>query len=144
MGAANFDDTIPGGGFALQCLHQLMHSWQQRLALLPLGSQMDGTGEHIVGALAAVDVVIGMHHLPRAASLAGQFAGPIGNHLIDVHVRLGAAAALPARQRKFPIQRSGFHLAGCLADPLAALLIQHAELMVGLGGHALEASDRMD
>ena len=105
---------------------------------------MNRTGEHIVGALAAVDVVIGMHGLPGAASLAGEFAGPIGNHLIDVHVRLGAAAALPARQRKFPIQLSRFHLAGRLADPLAALLIEHAELMVGLGGHALEASDRMD
>ena len=51
---------------------------------------------------------------------------------------------MPAGQRKFPVQGPLLHFARGLADPLAALLIQHAKLVVGLCGHALEAGDGMD
>ena len=70
MGAANLDHIGPGRGFALESLHQLLQGRDQTLALLPLRCQMNRTREHVVRALAAVDVVIGVNHLAGAPWLA--------------------------------------------------------------------------
>ena len=47
-----------------------------------------------------------------ATFAAKQFARAIGQHLIDVHVRLRAAAGLPDHQRELACMVAGQHLVG--------------------------------
>ncbi|MNM89022.1 hypothetical protein D3C81_1012460 [compost metagenome] len=64
------------------------------------GGDVHRRREAVVGALRAVDVIVGVHGRLAAAPLASQFVGPPGDHLVDVHVALGAAAGLPHHQRE--------------------------------------------
>ena len=56
--------------------------------------------ERVVGRLAHVHVIVGMHRLLGAQRAADQLDAPVGDHLVDVHVRLGARAGLPHVQRE--------------------------------------------
>ena len=55
---------------------------------LQTDADVDGSRDHIVGALAHVDVIIGMH---RIAQLLG---GEMGDHFIGIHVGAGARTGL--------------------------------------------------
>jgi hypothetical protein len=65
---------------------------------------MHGGGETVIGGLAAIDMVIGMDGAFAAALSGQQFVGIARDHLIDVHVRLGAGAGLPDDERKLVVQ----------------------------------------
>jgi len=62
--------------------------------------------EAVVAALAAVHMVIRVDRAAAAARLAQRLVRAVGDHLVGVHVGLGAAAGLPYRQREL-----GVHLA---------------------------------
>src|SRR5690606_308924 len=56
---------------------------RQELVEHPVGGrQVDGGGEHVVGGLGGVDVVVGVHPPPAEAG-----RGEGGQHLVHVHVR---------------------------------------------------------
>ena len=52
-------------------LDQLLQSGQQSQSLLTFSGQMNGAGEDVISALAAIDVVIGVHASLAAPGLAG-------------------------------------------------------------------------
>src|SRR3546814_8958085 len=67
-----------------------------------------------------------------AALLAGQdLVGAPGDHLVGVHVGLGARAGLPDHQREVVHQLAVGDLLGRLADRLRQLRVEHAERLVG-------------
>ena len=116
MGAPGLNQVGMTFGLFLQPLAQLTNSWQQ-LLLNGLGrGDMHGRRKAVVGALRAIDMVIGVHWAFAATAAARQFIGASGNHFIDVHVALGAAAGLPDHQGELFIMLAGEHLIGGLLN----------------------------
>jgi hypothetical protein len=76
-------------------------------------------GEHVVGRLAEIDVVVGMQQALRAALAAEQLGGAVGQHLVGVHVRLRAGARLPDHQRELLVVPAREHLVGGARQRLA-------------------------
>ena len=77
---------------------------------------MHGGWEAVIGALRAIDVVVGVYGGFAAPAFAGQFVGASGDHFIGVHVALCAAAGLPDRQRELIIVLSLKDFIGGLFD----------------------------
>ncbi|MNZ88870.1 hypothetical protein D3C78_1077720 [compost metagenome] len=80
------------------------------------GSDVHGGGEAIVGALRAIDMVVWVYRNLAATALAGQLVGAPGNHFIDIHIALGAAASLPDDEWKLVIELAVEHFIGSLLD----------------------------
>jgi hypothetical protein len=59
-----------------------------------------------------------------------QLNGPVGNHLVGVHVRLRAAARLPDPQRELLVELSGDHLVRRLHDQLRPPGVQFPQVAV--------------
>ena len=100
--------------------------------------------EGVVGGLAAVDVVVGMHRRLAAALAAEQLVGAAGDHLVGVHVGLGARAGLPDHERELVVELAVDHLLRGLADRLGELGIELAEPHVDPGRRELDDAERAD
>ena len=85
-----------------------------------------------------------MHRLLGAELAAEQFVGAVGDHLVEVHVGLGAGAGLPDHQREMIVELALDHLAGGADDGAGAARIEQAEFPVGLRGGELDDAERMD
>ena len=79
--------------------------------------------EGVVRALRAVDVIVRMHEI-----FTQQRVGAVGDDLVDVHVRLRAAAGLPDGKREVAVERTvedlvagGLDGAGAASTPSCAL-----------------------
>ena len=124
-----------------------------RVANRPGHGHVDRGGEHVVGALAHVHVVVGMDRLVRVEAIAaGQLDRPIGNHLVDVHVGRRAGAGLVDVDRELVVELAGGHFAGSGQQGLDLLVIQRvlaragqlAQVAIGHGGGPLDQGKGMD
>ena len=95
--------------------------------------------EGVVRALRAVDVIVRMHE-----RLAQQRIGAVGDDLIDVHVRLRAAAGLPDGEREVAVERAVKDLVAGGLDRVGTARIEHAELRVCARGGKLYDRKRTD
>ena len=68
------------------------------------GGDVHGGRERVVRRLRHVDVVVGVDRLLAAQLAAGQLDGAVGDDLVGVHVRLGAAAGLPDAERELVVE----------------------------------------
>ena len=62
------------------------------------GCHVNCRREGVICGLGTVDMVIGVDRPVAAKRLTGSLSCQVADHLIDVHVRLGAAAGLPDAQ----------------------------------------------
>ncbi len=95
MGSANFNDIGERLRFIIECLLEHVQLWNQ---LLPQGNQrrhMHRRREDVVGTLAFVNVIVGVDFALHAAHAAEQLAATVCQHLVHVHIALGAGAGLP-------------------------------------------------
>jgi len=67
-------------------------------------SDMHGRRKSIIRGLAAIAVIVRMHRRFSAHSAAKPLDSQIRNHLVGVHVGLGAGAGLPDHKRKVVVQ----------------------------------------
>ena len=67
--------------------------------------------------------------LPRLA--AGELDGAVRDHLVDVHVRLRAAAGLPDAERELVVVLAGDHLVGRLHDAASAFSARQLAEVLG-------------
>ena len=142
MGAADLDDAGKLLRLGIERAVQLLERRDQVGDRLVRGSDVHGGGESVVRRLPHVAVIIGVNRA-LAALLAGEnLVRAAGDHLVGVHVRLGAGAGLPHHQRELVGQRAVDHLARGLHDRLADPRIEHAELHVGLGRRKLLDAQR--
>src|SRR5690242_8860518 len=72
-----------------------------------------------------------MHRLLAAERGARDLAAAVGDHLVDVHVELGAAAGHPDVQRKHRVVLAGEDLVARLHDQPAALVVEPGDPAVG-------------
>ena len=86
-----------------------------------------------------------MHRRLGAELAAEHLVGAVGDHLVDVHVGLGAGAGLPDHQREMIVELAVDHL---LARPgrsrACASCVEIAERVIDLGGGALDDAERAD
>ncbi|MNZ94878.1 hypothetical protein D3C78_1139960 [compost metagenome] len=144
MGAADLDDLGKGLGLFGQCRLQLRRRRQQALHQRLHRGHMHGRGKHIVARLAHVHVVVGVHQARIAALAAQQFAGAVGQHLVDVHIGLGARAGLPDHQRELLLVAAGDHFVGGLHDGPGLGGVEQAQLLVDNRRGALDLGQRVD
>ncbi|VVN25767.1 hypothetical protein PS631_04625 [Pseudomonas fluorescens] len=114
--AASLDQFVMARRQLGQPRRQLGNRWQQLIVHCLRRGNVHRGGEAIVRALRAVDVIIRVYRRLAAAALAGQLVGAPGDHFIDVHVALGAAAGLPHDQRELLVQLAIEHFVGGLFD----------------------------
>ena len=103
-----------------------------------------GGGKGVVGALAPVDVIVGMNGLLGTHLAAGQLNRPIGDDLVRVHIRLGAGAGLKHDQGKMIVELAGDHLVRGPDNQINLLLGKLAEFTVGQSRPLLEYPERPD
>ena len=83
-----------------------------------------------------------MHRRFGAALAAQNFDRAVGDHLVGVHVGLGAGAGLPDDQREVIVQLAVDHLLPGLADGVGQARVELAQLLVGAGGGVLDDAHR--
>ena len=121
----------------------LQRRQQQVMALLDRRDVHRGR-EGVVGGLAPVDVVVGMDRGLLAHGLAHDLAGPVGDHLVGVHVALGARAGLPDDEREVIVELAADHLAGRLVDDRTERGIERTGLDVHPRRRLLDDAERAD
>ena len=141
MGAAGLHDALVLRFQLLEGGHQMVDGGQQLILDGDHRGDVHRRGEGVVGGLAHVYVVVGVHQL-----LARQLVGAVGHHFVGVHVGLGAGTGLPHHQREVAVQLAGDHLVAGAGDDVG-LFIGHLfrlELVVGQRGGLLQDAEGVD
>ena len=93
LGAAHLDDVLELLGLRLERLAQHRHGVDQPHDA-GIGRELERRRIDVVGALAHVDVLVGMQEVIVALGAAEQLQRAVGDHLVGIHVGRGAGAAL--------------------------------------------------
>ena len=144
MGAADLDDFRELLRLVLKRLLQMRQRGLQCVHDLGCGGDVHRGREHIVRRLAHVDVIVRMHRRLLAALAAQQLVGAVRDHLVEVHVALGAGAGLPDDQREMFVELAVDHLLGSVRNHASALAVEDAERLVDVGRRTLDQPERAD
>jgi hypothetical protein len=115
LGAAHLDDVPEPVCLDLADLLQVPELGQKRLGGVPDRDAGRG-GVDVIGALPGVDVVQRVQPGVVTARVPEQFQRPVGDHLVGVHVRGGARAALDDIDGELPMQRAAADVRAGLYD----------------------------
>ena len=144
VGAADLDDAGECLGLFRQRRMQMRERRDQASRDLERRGDVHRGGEAIVRRLAQVDVIVGMDRLLRSQLAAEKLVRAVGDHLVGVHVGLGAGAGLPDREGKMIVELALAHFPGGPDDGAGAARVDEAELAIHLGGDALDEPERMN
>ena len=145
--------SFHAAAFSASRLAAVVQGRQQLLVDGQGHGHVDRRGKDVVGALAHVHVIVGMDGLRGGEAIAAaQLDGPIGDHLVDVHVGRGARAGLKDIHRKLVVEASVGHLAAGGNQGLDlrgrervfARTGQFAQIAVGDGGRPFYQAEGMD
>ena len=144
VGAADLDDLRPRLRLVVERVPQLLQRRHQPVHDLLRRGDVHRRRIGVVRRLAHVDVVVGVDRLLRAQDAAEHLDRAVGDHLVGVHVGLGARAGLPDDQREMIVELAFGHFLRGLDDGLADLRVELAEVHVHLGRGALDQAERPD
>ena len=144
VGAADLDDARPAPGLVVEGVAQHLQGGDQAVDDFLGGGDVHGRRIGVVGRLAEIDVVVGVDGRLGAHRPAQHLDGAVGDHLVGVHVRLGARAGLPDRQREVLVELAVDHLLGGGDDGFAEPGIELAQGHVGFGGGPLDHAQGPD
>jgi hypothetical protein len=102
------------------------------------GCHVHGRGEHIVGRLPNVHVVMGVDAAAIAWPGTQQGRCAVGQHLVHVHVALRSRARLPHRQGEGIVVQAGQHFFGSAGNRLGLGAVKQAQLGVDGGSGLLD------
>ena len=142
VGAADLDDVLPRLRLVIQGVVQGLQGGQQAVDDLLGAGDVHGCRIGVVRRLAHVHMVVRVNGSLGAHLAAQHLDGAVRDHLIGVHVGLGARAGLPDDQREMVVQLPLDHLIGGLEDGLTQFRIQLAQRHIGLGGGLLDDAQR--
>ncbi len=153
MGPANLDHLVPLGGLPGQDVGEPLEGRNQARPDLSGHRHVNRRGEHVIGALPHVHMVVGMDRLVGPKPVAArQLDGPIADHLVGVHVAGSARTGLIDVHRKLIVQLALGHFAAGGQQgldlrvgqrPLAAAG-QLAQVPVGDGGRVFYLTQSVD
>src|SRR5699024_8210791 len=132
LGPSHFDHMVEfrrlvAEGF-MQAEKFFFQSFQQ-----PERRHFSGGGDHVVGGLAAVYVIVGVDQRIIAFFAAQDLDGPVGDDFVGVHVQGGAGAALDRIHDKIVMEFSWDDLVAGLDNGGGSLFIKNSDLAVGDG-----------
>ena len=128
---------------AVECLdegHEVLPQFEVR----GVESQMDGRRIGVVGRLRAVDVVVGRAVLIFTAVVTHNLQRTVGNHLVGVHVRRRAGAALNHVHGEELVELARADFAAGLGNGFEELVGEQPHLVVGHGGAQLHDGQPLD
>ena len=143
LGAAHLQHISEFLGFALEGAAQVGHRIDQAEDA-DVGRQLQRRRIDVVGRLAHVHVLVRVQVLVFAALVTEQFEGAVGDHLVGVHVRRGAGAALDDVHDEFIVILAGDDLVARGGDRRRLLGIEQAQLLVGERGGLLDLGQGAD
>ena len=76
-------------------------------------------------------VIVGVHRCLASEWRAGELAAAIGDHLVHVHIELGAATRHPHMQREHVVILAGEDFVASLNDQFVTLVVQPLAVVVG-------------
>ncbi len=153
MRTADLDNRVPLLRLVGQSLLQPLEFGNQLLLDRLRDGDVDRRGEHVVGALPHVDVIVRMDRLVGLEPIAAdQFNGSIGNHLVGVHIAGGARAGLKHVDGELVVELAGGHLAGGVEQCLDLLVLQwvltrageFSEIAIGHCGGVFHLAQRVN
>src|SRR5216684_824958 len=97
-----------------------------------------GRRERIVRRLSHVHVIVGVHRRLASQRRARELAAPVGDHLVHVHVELGATARHPHMQGEHVVVLAGEDFVAGLDDQLVLLIAEPLAGMVCRGSGLLQ------
>ena len=115
-----------------------------RLDVAERHADVQGRGIRVVGRLRAVDVVVRVAELVLALLVPHQLQGPVGDHLVGVHVRRGARAALKDVDDELVVQLAVHQLLAGALDPRQDLPGELLAVVVGPRRRQLDHGERLD
>ena len=144
MGAADLDDRRECLGLGVERGLQMLQRRNEPLGDLLRRRDMHRGREAVVGRLAHVDMIVGMDRRFRTELAAEPFVGAVGDHLVHVHVGLGAGSGLPDDQRKLLVEFAVDDFLRGLDDRFSAPRIERSKLAIGLRRRAFDDRQRPD
>ncbi len=137
MGPSRLENMVEFFRLCPQAVFQRFQLLQQRVQQFQR-CQPDGGGDHVVGGLGHVDVIVGMQHRKLAPAMAQDFQGAVGQDLIDVHVVGRAGSGLEGVHHELIRQCPGQHLVGRRLDGAGKAGVQPSGGPVGPRGAPLD------
>ena len=138
VGPPDLDDVAPGLRLRVDRIVQGGNRGNQALLHIDGRRDVHRRRKRIIRRLRHVDVIVGMNRRVAPKRRAGKLAAPVGDHLVDVHVELGAAARHPHMQRKHVVMLAGQDFVAGLHDQLVTLIVEPLAGMVRDGGGFLQ------
>ncbi len=98
-------------------------------------ADVHGGGDHVIGTLLHVDVIVGMNGVLAAAPARGEFIGPAGDDFVGVHVGGCAGAGLENIDDELGVELAVDDFLGRLLDKLRSLFVEQTQFAVDLAQH---------
>ena len=114
--ATGLDDVMELGRLRAQRLLELLERRQQGVGRRVERREVHGGGEHVVGRLPHVHVIVGM----------GAIAGERRDHLVGVHVRRSPRAGLEHVDRELVVELAGANTVRGGGDPLGQIVVEQS------------------
>ena len=108
------------------------------------GGDVDGRGYYVVGRLAQVHMVVGVHRLAGAEHAPEVLYGPVGDDLVGVHIGGRPGAGLENVHDELVVQRPVRDLLGGHDDGVGEVCVQEPQLQVDLGRGQLDLGEGPD
>ena len=104
MGATDLDDVVPCCALFRKCIMQSAKRRQEVIPDCQGNCHVKCRGKAVVRRLPHVDMVVGMHRRFTATDAGKCLIRDASNDLVDVHIRLRAAAGLPDDKRELRVE----------------------------------------
>ena len=144
MGASGLDHVVELASLFRERVRQGIHLPQQ-LVQTPERAEADDRRDGIIGALGHVDVVVRLHGLVRVGQAEAQdLVGPVGDHLVDVHVVARARARLERIHDELVRVLAVQDLLCRLHDGVREFRLEQPQVPIDLRGRTLEQRERQD
>ena len=144
MRAPDLDDVRECAAAILDRVQQALEGGNEAAVDLFGRGDVHDRREGVVGALAAIDVIVGMDRVLGAKRPAQDLDRPVGDHLVGVHVGLGSRTGLPDHQREVVVEASFDDLVGGPDDGVGDARVELSQRLVDECGRLLLDSKRAD
>ena len=110
----------------------------------PYGRHLQGGGVDVIGRLGKVDMVQRVYEMILPLLAAEEFYGPVGQHLVHVHVEGCAGPSLKGIGDELVCQLPLNDFRGCLDDCLTSFACEQIGADIGPGTCLLDLGQRTD
>ena len=128
----------------LQCGFEVGHRGEEAVVDGAQGRDVNRSGDHVVGGLPDVHVVVRVHGITGTAVASQHFDSAIGDHLVCVHIGRCAGTGLEDIDNELVVVPAVCDLRCRLTDGVGKVLVEQSEIGVDLGRRELDLADSLN